>query len=320
MALSLYFTPLIRKAAIRLQILDKPDGNLKLQKESVPYLGGLAVSLSFLICLSLTFEFNKEVLGILLAGSVIIILGLIDDFGVLTPKIKLLGQAVSALVLIKSGIYIKLVFLQPAIAIPLSFLWLIAIINAFNLIDIMDGLSTGVAFIAALFLFIVAVINERFLIAVLTSALAGSLLGFLKYNFKPAKIYLGDTGSMFIGLVLGALAMIGSYTTHNNLACIAPVIILGVPIFDTLLVIYIRLKRRMSILKGSPDHFALRLRKWKLSVPQTVILSYAISVFLGINAIVIMFVNDKIAFNIVGILIILALISGYFLKKVDMGL
>jgi UDP-GlcNAc:undecaprenyl-phosphate GlcNAc-1-phosphate transferase len=268
----------------------------------------------------LVFEFNRDVLGILLAGSIIIILGLIDDFGVLTPKIKLFGQAISALVLIKSGIYIKLAFLPLVVAIPLSFIWLIAIMNAFNIIDIMDGLSTGVALIAALFLFVVAVINERFLIAILTSILGGSLLGFLKYNFEPAKIYLGDSGSMFIGLILGALAMIGSYTIKNNVACIAPIIILGVPIFDTILVSYIRHRRGMSILKGSPDHFALRLRKWKLNTRQTVILSYATSFFLGINAIVIMFVSNKIALNIIGILIILALIFGYYLKKIDMRL
>jgi len=280
-SLSLYLTPLVRKAALQFGVVDKPDGKLKQHRAPVAYLGGLAIYLSFLISLALTFSFDKEVLGLLLGGTIIVVLGLIDDFGVLSPVVKLCGQCIAIFALMRSGIYIKLAFLPWYVTFPLSFFWLIGIINAFNIIDVMDGLSSGVAFTCSLALFVVGVLNSSMVIAIMAIALGGSLLGFLRYNFEPAKIYLGDTGSMFIGMMMGSLAMIGSYTSNNIIACLAPVIILGVPIFDTLFVMYIRWLRGMSIIAGSPDHFALRLRKWRLSTRQTVIASYFISAMLG---------------------------------------
>ena len=211
--LSLYVTPLVKKAALQFGIIDKPDGKLKQHKTPVAYLGGLAIYISFLISLALTFSFDQEVLGLLLAGTIIVVLGLIDDFGVLSPVVKLFGQSIAIFVLIRSGIYIKLEFMPWYVSFPLSFLWLIGITNAFNIIDVMDGLSTGVALICSLVLFVVGIWNDRITIAIMAISLGGSLLGFLRYNFEPAKIYLGDTGSMFIGMMMGALAMIGDYTS-----------------------------------------------------------------------------------------------------------
>lgn len=317
-SLSLYLTPMVRKAALQFGIVDKPDGKLKQQKSPVAYLGGLAIYLSFLISLALTFSFDQEVLGLLLAGTIIVVLGLIDDFGVLSPVVKLCGQCIAIFTLIRSGIYIKLAFLPWYVAFPLSFFWLIGIINAFNIIDVMDGLSSGVAFTCSLTLFVVGVLNGSLVIAIMAIALGGSLLGFLRYNFEPANIYLGDTGSMFIGMMMGSLAMIGSYTTENIIACLAPIIILGVPIFDTLFVMYIRWLRGMSMIAGSPDHFALRLRKWRLSTKQTVIASYFISAVLGCAALFMMKVSVYGALFIIGALIAVALLTGCFLKKIDM--
>jgi len=146
----------------------------------------------------------------------------------------------------------------------------------------MDGLSGGVAFIACLCLFLVASLNGRTMIAIMTIALGGSILGFLRWNMPHARIYLGDAGSLFIGLMVGALAMIGSYTDRNLVAVLAPVLILGVPIFDTIFVSYIRFKRGQPIFLGSNDHFAIRLRHLKMSPLQVVILSYLVAVLLGI--------------------------------------
>jgi len=317
-SLSLYLTPLVRKAALQFGIVDKPDGKLKQQRSPVAYLGGLAIYLSFLMSLALTFSFDQEVLGLLLAGTIIVVLGLIDDFGVLSPAVKLCGQCIAVFALIRSGIYIKLEFIPWYVAFPLSFFWLIGIINAFNIIDVMDGLSSGVAFTCSLTLFVVGVLNGSIVIAIMAIALGGSLLGFLRYNFEPAKIYLGDTGSMFIGMMMGSLAMIGNYTSKNIIACLAPVIILGVPIFDTFFVTYIRWRRGMTIISGSPDHFALRLRKWRLSTRQTVIASYFISAMLGCAALFMMKVFVYSALLIIIILISIALLTGYFLKKIDM--
>jgi UDP-GlcNAc:undecaprenyl-phosphate GlcNAc-1-phosphate transferase len=195
------------------------------------------------------------------------------------------------------------------------------ITNAFNIIDVMDGLATGIGCLISIILFVVAIINQHVLIAILTIALAGALLGFLRYNFEPAKIYLGDTGSLFIGLLLGALSMIGSYTQNNMVACFSPVIILGIPIFDTVFVIYIRWRRGIPIIYGSPDHFALRLRKWRFSTIQTVILSYAASLILGLLAIVMLLLPSNLAaLGIILVSLLGAISLAVFLKRINMSL
>ena len=156
LAVALWATPVVAGVAKAFGIVDRPDGVLKTHKEPVPYLGGLAIYGAFLIALAVSLAFEAEVLGILLAGAIVVIVGLVDDLGGLGPWSKLAGQGIAVAVLIKSSVYIKLVFLPWWVQIPLTALWLLAIANAFNLIDIMDGLSAGVGFVACLFLFVVA--------------------------------------------------------------------------------------------------------------------------------------------------------------------
>lgn len=319
--LALYLTPLMRQAAIRFGIADHPDGRLKKQAAPVPYLGGIAIYLAFLLSLTGTLRFDSiEVLGMLLAGSIILILGLIDDFGVLSPWVKLAGQVVAVLTLMNASIYIKLSFLPSWLAIGLSFLWLLAITNAFNIIDVMDGLAAGVAASAALILFLIAAVNGRGTYAVLLAALCGALIGFLRYNFEPARIYMGDAGSMFIGLMLGALAMNNSYTRENLVASLAPVVILGVPIFDMMFVMYVRHRRGLPVMLGSPDHFALRLRKWRLSTRQTVVVSYLATLLLGALAIAMMLAGTAVAGGVLGAILVASIGLGFFLKRIDMTL
>lgn len=319
--LSLYCTPLLRAAALRFGIVDRPDGRLKTQKEPVPCLGGIAIYLSFILALTATLRFDStEVLGLLLAGAIVVILGLIDDFGVLSPGAKLAGQVVAVLTLMNSSIYIKLGFLHPAVAIVLSFLWLLAITNAFNLIDVMDGLAAGVASCACVVLFLVAAVNGRQTYAVLLAALAGSLLGFLRFNLEPARIYMGDAGSLFIGLMLGALSMNNSYTRYNLVASLAPVVILGVPVFDMLFVMYVRYRRGLPVMLGSPDHVALRLRRWRLSTRQTVVVSCAATLGLGGLAIAMMLLHARGAAAILGGIVTACLGLALLLKRIDMRL
>ncbi len=319
--LALYLTPLMRQAAIRFGIADHPDGRLKKQVAPVPYLGGIAIYLAFLLALTGTLRFESiEVLGMLLAGSIILILGLIDDLGVLSPWVKLAGQVVAVLTLMNASIYIKLSFLPSWLAIGLSFLWLLAITNAFNIIDVMDGLAAGVAASAALVLFLIATVNGREDYAVLLAALCGALIGFLRYNFEPARIYMGDAGSMFIGLMLGALAMNNSYTQVNLVAAIAPVVILGVPVFDMLFVMYVRRRRGLPVMLGSPDHFALRLRKWRLSTRQTVLASYLATLVLGALAMVMMLTGAAAAGGVLAAILLTSIGLGMFLKRIDMTL
>jgi UDP-GlcNAc:undecaprenyl-phosphate GlcNAc-1-phosphate transferase len=315
-----WVTPRMRDAAIRFGIVDRPDGRLKTQREPVPYLGGLAIYLAFLLALALTLRFGEHVLGILLAGSIVVILGLIDDLGQLGPWIKLAGQLVAVGVLIKSGIYIQLTFLPPVVAVGLSVLWLLAVTNAFNLIDVMDGLSAGNALVASLILLVVADLDGGVTAATLLAALAGACLGFVRYNFAPAAIYMGDAGSMFLGLLLGALAMDNAYTRRNVVGALAPALVLGLPLFDMLFVMHIRRRRGLPMMLGSPDHFALRLRRWRLSTRQTVVLSYVVTGALGAAALAITFLPLAGALGVLGAVVVVALGAAVWLRRIDMSL
>jgi UDP-GlcNAc:undecaprenyl-phosphate GlcNAc-1-phosphate transferase len=315
--LALYGVPMARRAALRFNIVDQPDGRLKRQAEPVPYFGGLAVYLAFLVSLALTFEFRQDVLG--LGGTLMVMLGLIDDFGVLTPGPKLLGQLIAVFVLIRSGIRIEIAAFPEWLDLLLTVLWMIGIINAFNIIDVMDGLAGGVGVIACLWLLVVALVNQDTMVAAMLAGLAGSLLGFLRYNFHPASIYLGDAGSLFVGLMLGALAMIGKYTVVNPVSVLAPVLILGVPVFDTLFVMYIRWMRGVPVYWGSPDHFALRLRRRLLSVPRVVVVSYAVAFLLGGVGVLTIFLSLVPAVGLLGTTAVLAIAAALRLKRIDMS-
>ncbi|MHC4489215.1 MAG: MraY family glycosyltransferase [Planctomycetota bacterium] len=315
---SFYTTPVAQDAAKRFGVMDEPDDTLKAHREAIPYFGGLSIYLSFLIGISLVFKFDANILGILLGGSIIVLVGLIDDLGGLSPGAKLTGELIAVYVLVKSGIRIEIAFLPVSLQYLLTFLWMITMINAFNIIDIMDGLSAGVGAIGAVFMFIVSVINGNTNIAILSLALAGAIAGFLPYNFHPATIFMGDCGSLLLGFLLGAFSMIGKYTTYNHMALIVPAIIFGVPLFDTLFVSYIRLRRKESVFKGSKDHFALRLRKWRLSVRQTVLFSYGVSTLCGLFGIAIMVSTLMIASALLLLQSVVFLGTGLWLKKIDM--
>lgn len=320
-SMALYGTPLAMKAAIKFGIVDKPDGRLKVQRDPVPYLGGLAIYIAYLLSLSFTFEFSQELLGILLGGTIIVLLGLIDDFGVLTPEVKFLGQFIAAFVLVKSGTMIYLSFIPLWLRVFLTAMWIVGITNAFNIIDVMDGLSAGVAAVASVTLSIIALMNGKVMVAIMAITLAGSLIGFLKYNFNPARIYMGDTGSMFLGYTLAALSIgntVGSYTKVNFFGFIAPVLILGVPIFDTLLVMYFRSRRGISMFHGSNDHYAIRLKRAGWSVRQVVIASYMASALLSAWALVVINVSYMpVVYACIAMLVMVAAALAYLLGKIN---
>jgi len=309
-----------RQAALSFGVVDRPDGNLKHQREPVPYLGGLAVFAAFLLALGMTYEFDQELLALLLASTIVATLGLIDDFGVLTPRAKVLGQMVAVFVLLKSGVSVQLAFMPPWLRIVVTVLWLIGMSNAFNLVDIMDGLASGVAVIAAGFLLVVALLNDRGVVAAFTVALLGALLGFLRYNFYPAKIYLGDCGSLLLGLTLGALAMVIDYTDHNPLGFVAPLLILAVPLVDTVYVTVLRLKAGRKIYHGSPDHFPLRLRR-RLGgdTARTVLFIYGASVVLGALGVIVLFLDPRSTLILVGAVGVVVIGVLIWLARVDMG-
>lgn len=315
--LALYGVPIARKAALKYGIVDAPDGKLKHQREPVPYFGGLAIYLAFLMSLAFTFEFRHDVLGIILGGTIVVMLGLIDDFGVLTPWTKLAGQLLAVFVLIKSGIKIEIAAWPDWLDLVLTVLWMVGLINAFNLLDIMDGLSAGVGAVSASCLLVVAILQGDQTIAFMLAALIGSLLGFLRYNWQPAKIYMGDTGAMFIGLLLGAMTMVEKYPSDHPLSLLTPVFILGIPIFDTLFVMYIRYQRGLPMFWGSPDHIAIRLRHWGMSVPQVVGASYMATACVGGVGVLIMNVDQETALTLCLGTAVALLAATLMLKQVD---
>jgi len=266
--LALYGTPLAQKVAFRYQILDQPDGKLKKHSQPVPYMGGVIVYFAFISPISLIFNFNQQLLGILFASSILLLVGLFDDLKALTPGIKFLFQMVATYILLKSGIIIDLTIFPKWLDIVLSFFWILTVINAFNIIDIMDGLAASVGAMTALTVFVISLYSGDFLISILAVSLAAALLAFLKFNWEPASIYLGDAGSMVLGLIIGSLVMMVRYTRYNALAFLSGLVVLGIPLFDLAYVILLRIVKGRTPFLGSPDHFALRLRKMKNWSPQ----------------------------------------------------
>jgi UDP-GlcNAc:undecaprenyl-phosphate GlcNAc-1-phosphate transferase len=280
--LTIYGTPVAQKVAHQYKILDYPDQKLKQQEKPIPYLGGIIIYFAFISPVSLLFPFNKKLLGILFASSILLIVGLFDDLKALTPIIKLLFQIIATFILIRSGIMINLTFLNPWVNQILSFIWIISMINAINIIDIMDGLATSITALAAMTIFVISLYNQQFLISILSISLAGALFGFLKFNWEPAKIYLGDSGSMFIGMVIGSLTILGDYSRYNDLAFISGFLILAIPIFDMIYVMILRVIHKRSPFIGSRDHFALRLKKkLKLTNSRTVCIIFAAQMVLA---------------------------------------
>jgi len=283
---SILFTPLCRRLAMRLNILDHPHSHIKTHKQPTPYLGGLAVAMALALTLigaRLMTDFPTGTLrslrGIFLGASVILLLGLIDD---MKPKglgyrFKFLVQIVAALCLIAFDIRID--FIHPNwLGNLFTILWVVGIINAMNIIDIMDGLASGVAMIASLGFLFIAFPSEEIYVNFTAAALSGALLGFLPYNLSAKlKIFLGDTGSLLIGFVLAAISLGASYTQVNNAGVMAPLLLLGIPLYDTALVAYLRIMKGMSPFLGSKDHYALRLERWGLYREEILVISYAAS-------------------------------------------
>lgn len=259
--LALYLAPIIIAAANRYGIVDKPKPPLKMQDTPVAYLGGLVIFAAFLLALAITFPFDKQVLGILLCASLVVAVGLVDDLGTLIPRDKFIGQLLAALVLVKSGVKIDIAAVPFPADEALSMLWIVTCMNAFNIVDVSDGLATTAATVGAFGAGVVALMNGQPMIAAMSGTLFGACLGFLRVNRQPARMYLGDTGSMFLGTMIGALAMIGDYSQKNVVsAWFVPLCLCAVPLFDLALVIVARLRAGRPIWHGSPDHFAVRLR------------------------------------------------------------
>lgn len=289
-------TPVMRRLALRRQVIDAPDGGRKLQAVAVPYLGGLAIVFSasgVLIAAALYRGYESADLrllfGVLIPGWVLALVGLADDIRGLSPGPRFLAQsaaaAVTALVLFSSGTGAQFSLLS-IVNLSITIVWVVGVTNALNLIDNTDGVSSSVAGVAALSFFAMALVNGQVLVAAMSLALAGSCFGFLYWNKHPASIYMGDSGALFIGFLLAAIGIrIDLVGSEPTVALMAPLLVLAVPMLDTLLVIISRLRRGVSPLTGGLDHIAHRLRRRGASVPMTALLLAVLSANFGLLAV-----------------------------------
>jgi UDP-GlcNAc:undecaprenyl-phosphate/decaprenyl-phosphate GlcNAc-1-phosphate transferase len=262
-------TPVVKIIASKIKAIDIPNER-KVHDHPIPRLGGLALYFGFMVAVAsaliasyyLKIDLNVNlIIGILLGGTVLVIVGIVDDVKGLRPTIKLIGQIFAALIVIYFGIEINFIsnpfngmLVMGVFAIPLTIFWLVGVTNAMNMIDGLDGLATGVTAISAMTLFFVAIRTHQLGAAVLLIALAAASLAFLRYNFAPASIFLGDSGSMFLGFILASTSVIGVLKTTLVVALIIPILILGVPIFDTLFAIGRRLKEKRHPFEADNKH------------------------------------------------------------------
>jgi UDP-GlcNAc:undecaprenyl-phosphate/decaprenyl-phosphate GlcNAc-1-phosphate transferase len=269
--------------------MDTPMGQLKKHTAPVPYLGGLAIYFSFLMAIlgALILSPPPEtyrVLALLVGGTVIALMGLWDDLFSLSPAWKFFFEIIAAGLLIFFGVKLEFLPNHPVLGCLLTILWVVAVTNAVNLIDIMDGLAGGIAVTACLAFVLVPFLGSQSYVPLVAAALGGSVLGFLPYNYQPARIYMGDSGALFLGFILAGVAMGHGYSQVNIIALCAPLFILGVPLYDTALVMVLRFMKGRSMFRGSNDHLALRLRSLGLTVKQTVNLLWMLSVLLAVCA------------------------------------
>ena len=322
--LCLLLTKLMIWASFRWGIYDLPDGR-KNHDRPIPYLGGVAIFLSFIGMIALhmwllhsfrnSLGFMGDVaehmhysvalgerpavvraVGIVLGGAIVFIVGLIDDFRAISPLLKLAAQIAAAVILVMCGVRLELFVSTGIVASPMAIkvitsavtiLWVVFIVNAFNFMDNMDGLCAGVALIASLiFFFVVFPLNQTLTAAILL-VMAGSLLGFLFYNFDPAKIFMGDAGAMFIGFVLASLTVVGTFYMSDHMSpwgLATPIFVLGVPIFDTVGVVYLRWRAGLPLHVGDNRHFSHRLVHLGMTRRDAVIFIYLVAFAVGVGA------------------------------------
>lgn len=313
---SLLLVPICKKVSIHINAMDIPNER-KVHKHPMPRLGGLAIYLSFLICYMFFGVITTEMLSIVIASFVIILFGIIDDINPMKARYKLIGQLIAAGIIVFYGnIILKEVYLFDyyisfgGLSPYLTIFFIIACINAINLIDGLDGLASGISTIYFSTIAVIALMTNRIggLDITISILMAGATLGFLVFNFPPAKIFMGDTGSQFLGFIIAIISLLGfKNVTFNSL--VVPIIILAIPIFDTLFAILRRFLKGESI--GTPDkeHFHHQLLKMKFSTKITVLIIYIIDIAFATTSILITLGDNKIASYIyIGLVVLLIII------------
>lgn len=289
LTLTAFSTPLVRRFSIWIGFVDVPASR-KLHQEPMPLMGGVAIFGGAIITLLALFTIlpisvnlsAPQVIGMLLASGVVALVGLIDDRRNLPATAKLAGQMVGFLILVYFGIQVRLP-IPLWLNLSITFLWLAGISNAINFLDNMDGLSAGISSVISSFILLLSIFNGQYLVASVAAAILGSCLGFLRYNFHPARIFMGDAGALFLGFLLAVLGLQLRFPDNvNAVTWMVPVFILGLPIFDTTLVVISRLRRRVNpFTTAGKDHVSHRLVELGFSQREAVLILYLITGVFG---------------------------------------
>ena len=292
--LSFLFTPFARKIAFKLNVLDFPKDDRKVHKKPIPYLGGLAIYASAVISMIIFADLDKTTISIIIGGTLIFLVGLIDDIRDVSPKFKLVVQILAALIAVYGGAKInyitnpipgyEVIYLE-YLTIPFTVLWIVGITNTINLIDGIDGLASGVAGISASALMFIAAISGFDFIMIECAVVAGASLGFLPYNFNPAKIFMGDTGALFLGYMLAVISILGVMKIVTSATIIIMILVLGIPVFDTLFAIIRRIINKKPSMEADRGHVHHRLLAKGFSQRQAVLILYIVSIMFGAAAV-----------------------------------
>jgi UDP-GlcNAc:undecaprenyl-phosphate GlcNAc-1-phosphate transferase len=325
-SLSVLITPFLRKIAIENNLVDAPNDR-KIHYESIPRVGGIAIAIAFFASIVVGYglfyanlaAWTASIAGLSIGGILIVLLGVLDDIIGLNALKKFAGQIIAALALVPFGFLIKTleipfigtVHLGFFIGLAPTIVWVVVITNAFNLIDGMDGLASGVVVIASIILAILSILSGKLLMAIVLTAAMGSTLGFLWHNWHPAKIFMGDCGAMFLGFILAAVSIEISYKSptayaEGSNAIFAPILALGLPITDTIAAISRRLWHRKPLFSADKKHIHHKLLDAGFTVRQAALILYGVCVLLGVTALVTTMVRSSIA---VGIVVGVALVA-----------
>jgi len=315
--ITFYLVPILSAVAFKLNILDNPDGNLKQHKKATPYLGGVAVYVGFITALALTFPFESQMFLMFIGSTLLLFVGLLDDLVPMKPYQKFFGQMVAAFCFLKGGFYLKELFLFSSHSpwaiifwMFISFGWILSVINAFNLIDVMDGLATTTAICATTTFMALAYAFNLPLLLLLLCAFLGALFGFLRFNYPPASIYLGDAGSLFIGGFLGIVPFMFPWGTYQVYGFVTPILVLLIPLLEVGTLILIRTYRGIPFYNGSPDHFSIYLRKKGWSIKQ--VLAFVVALSLLLLSLSFAFSLGKVSFLIM-LFISIGIVLGWYL-------
>jgi UDP-GlcNAc:undecaprenyl-phosphate GlcNAc-1-phosphate transferase len=312
-------TPGIKWVALRLGIMDQPAAR-KLHTSPMPRFGGIAMYGAVVIAL-LVFEERfrvDQLVSILLGATWVSFLGVWDDRWGLRPILKFIGQIIAAVILIVNGVQVN--FLPSNILNwTVTVVWVVGLSNAINFLDNMDGLSGGITAIASAFFLLMAVQNGQYLVGALSAALLGASVGFLVYNFNPASIFMGDTGSLFLGFMLAALGIKLRFPANiDAVTWMAPVLVLGVPIFDTTLVVFSRIRRGLHPVTAGKDHTSHRLVRLGFTQREAVMILYLVGGMLGMVAVLVTQANLVEAYLLGGTVFLVAVYSLWRLEKVPL--